>query len=210
MAQQRSVLGIDIAKLVFHVVGMDDTGAVVLRKRIARSELLAFIANLPPLRIGMEACGSAHYWARCFREHGHDVRLITPQFIKAYVKSPKNDARDAEAICEAVTRPTMRFVPIKRVEQQDLQALHRIRERIIKARTALVNEIRGLLSKARHNRYWWRIPGSTSASAYAASVAKADRRVVARGASSNQAATRTRLSAVAVRTCCKCVLAWPM
>ena len=147
MAQQMSVLGIDIAKLVFHVVGMDDTGAVVLRKRLARSELLAFIANLPPLRIGMEACGSAHYWARCFREHGHDVRLIAPQFIKAYVKSPKNDARDAEAICEAVTRPTMRFVPIKRVEQQDLQALHRIRERIIKARTALVNEIRGLLSE---------------------------------------------------------------
>lgn len=147
MAQQMSVLGIDIAKLVFHVVGMDDTGAVVLRKRLPRSELLAFLANLPPLRIGMEACGSAHYWARCFREHGHDVRLIAPPFIKAYVKSPKNDARDAEAICEAVTRPTMRFVPIKRVEQQDLQALHRIRERIIKARTALVNEIRGLLSE---------------------------------------------------------------
>jgi transposase len=144
---QLSVLGIDIAKLVFHVVGMDDTGAVVLRKRLARSELLAFIANVPPLRIGMEACGSAHYWARCFREHGHDVRLIAPQFIKAYVKSPKHDARDAEAICEAVTRPTMRFVPIKRVEQQDLQALHRIRERLIKARTALVNEIRGLLSE---------------------------------------------------------------
>jgi transposase len=144
MAQQMSVLGIDIAKLVFHVVGMDDTGAVVLRKRLARSEWLAFIANGPPLRIGMEACGSAHDWARCFREHGHDVRLIAPQFIKAYVKSPKNDARDAEAICEAVTRRTMRFVPIKRVEQRDLQALHRIRERLIKARTALVNEIRGL------------------------------------------------------------------
>jgi transposase len=126
---------------------MDDSGQVVLRKRIARSELLTFIATLPPLRIGMEACGSAHYWARCFREHGHDVRLIAPQFIKAYVKSPKNDARDAEAICEAVTRPTTRFVPIKRIEQQDLQALHRIRERLMKARTALVNEIRGLLSE---------------------------------------------------------------
>jgi transposase len=147
MAQTITVLGIDIAKLVFHVVGMDDSGHVVLRKRIARSELLTFIANLPPLRIGMEACGSAHYWARCFREHGHDVRLIAPQFIKAYVKSPKNDARDAEAICEAVTRPTMRLVPIKRIEQQDLQALHRIRERLMKARTALVNEIRGLLSE---------------------------------------------------------------
>jgi transposase len=147
MAQTITVLGIDIAKLVFHVVGMDDSGHVVLRKRIARSELLTFIANLPPLRIGMEACGSAHYWARCFREHGHDVRLIAPQFIKAYVKSPKNDARDAEAICEAVPRPTMRLVPIKRIEQQDLQALHRIRERLMKARTALVNEIRGLLSE---------------------------------------------------------------
>jgi transposase len=147
MAQAITVLGIDLAKLVFHVVGMDDAGHVILRKRLTRSALLSFIANLPPLRIGMEACGSAHYWARQFREHGHDVRLIAPQFIKAYVKSPKNDARDAEAICEAVTRPTMRFVPIKRVEQQDLQALHRIRERLIKARTALVNEIRGLLSE---------------------------------------------------------------
>jgi transposase len=147
MAQKISVLGIDIAKLIFHVVGMDDTGAVVLRKRLARSELLAFIANVPPLRLGMEACGSAHDWARCVREHGHEVRLIAPQFIKASVKSPKNDARDAEAIGEAVTRPTMRFVPIKRVEPQDLQALHRIRERLMKARTALVHEIRGLLSE---------------------------------------------------------------
>jgi transposase len=147
MAQQISVLGIDIAKLVFHVVGRDDTGVVMLRKRMARSELLPFIANVPPPRIGMEACGSAHSWARRFREHGHDVRLIAPQFVKAYVKSPKNDARDAEAICEAVTRPTMRFVPIKRVEQHDLQALHRLRGRLIKARTALVNEIRGLLSE---------------------------------------------------------------
>jgi transposase len=147
MAQTISVLGIDIAKLVFHVVGMDDTGHVVLRKRIARSELLRFIATLPPALIGMEACGSAHDWARCFREHGHQVKLIAPQFVKAYVKSPKNDARDAEAICEAVTRPTMRFVPIKQLEQQDLQALHRVRERHIKARTALVNEIRGLLSE---------------------------------------------------------------
>jgi transposase len=147
MAQQMSVLGIDIAKLVFHVVGMDDAGHVVLRKRLARSELQRFIATLPPLRIGMEACGSAHYWARCFRKHGHDVRLIAPQFVKAYVKSPKNDTRDAEAICEAVTRPTMRFVPIKQVEQQDLQALHRVRARLIKARTALVNEIRGLLNE---------------------------------------------------------------
>jgi transposase len=145
--QQMSVLGIDIAKQVVHVVGMDGRGYVVFRKRLARSALLTFMANVPPLRIGMEACGIAHYWARRFREHGHDVRLIAPQFVKAHVKSPKNDARDAEAICEAVTRPTMRFVPIKRVEQQDLQALHRVWERLIKARTALVNEIRGLLNE---------------------------------------------------------------
>src|SRR5262245_58116064 len=119
MTQQMSVLGIDIAKLVFHVVGMDDTGHVVLRKRLARSELLPFIAKLPPLRIGMEACGSAHYWARCFREHGHDVKLMAPHFVKPSVQSPQNDARDAEAICSAMTRPTMRFVPIKRAEQPD-------------------------------------------------------------------------------------------
>jgi transposase len=147
MAQTISVLGIDIAKLVFHVVGMDDSGQVVLRKRIARSALLTFITNVPPLRIGMEACGSAHDWAWCVREQGHDVRLIAPPCVKASVKSPKNDARDAEAICEAVTRPTMRFVPIKRVEPQDLQALHRIHERLITARTALVHEIRGLLNE---------------------------------------------------------------
>ncbi|MGH8071894.1 MAG: IS110 family transposase [Candidatus Entotheonellia bacterium] len=147
MAQKFSVLGIDIAKLVFHIVGMDDSGHVVLRKRMSRSELLHFIATLPPALIGMEACGSAHYWARRFGEHGHDVRLIAPQFVKAYVKSPQNYTRDTEAICEAVTRPTMRYVPIKQVEQQDLQALHRVRERLIKARTALVNEIRGLLSE---------------------------------------------------------------
>jgi transposase len=147
MAQQMSVLGIDIAKQVFHVVGMDDSGHVVLRKRLARSTLLTFMANVPPLRIGMEACGSAHDWAWRFREHGHDVWLIAPPFVKAYVKSPKHDARDAEAICEAITRPTMRLVPIKRVEQQDLQALHRIRERLIKARTALVHEICGLLNE---------------------------------------------------------------
>jgi transposase len=146
-AQQMNVLGIDMAKMVFHVVGMDQTGHVVLRKRIARRELLHFIAPLPPLRMGMEACGSTHYRARRFRAHGHDVRLIAPQFVKAYVKPPKHGARDAEAICKAVTRPTMRFVPIKQVEHQDLQALHRVRERLIETRTALVNEIRGLLSE---------------------------------------------------------------
>ena len=126
MAQQMSVLGLDVATRVFHVVGLNDAGHVVLRKRMARGALLHFIATLPPPLMGMEACGSGHYWARRFREHGHEVRLMAPQFVKAYVKSPKNDTRDAEAICEAVTRPTMRFVPIKQLEQQDIQAQHRV------------------------------------------------------------------------------------
>lgn len=106
-----------------------------------------FIAHLSPVVIGMEACGGAHYWARRFREHGHEMRLIAPQFVRPYVKSNKNDPADAQAICEAVTRPTMRFVPIKGVGQQDLQSFHRARERVVKARTALVNEIRGLLGE---------------------------------------------------------------
>jgi transposase len=147
MKQQPSVLGIDLAKRVFHLVGMDPAGHVVLRKRVTREALMSCIMQLPPMMIGMEACGGAHYWARRFREHGHTPKLIAPQFVKPYVKSNKNDPGDAEAICEAVTRPTMRFVPIKEVAQQDLQALHRARERVVKARTALVNEIRGLLSE---------------------------------------------------------------
>jgi transposase len=147
MAQTISALGTDIATLGFHPVGMDDRGHVGLRKRMARREWLHFIATLLPALMGMEACGSAHDWARRLGEHGHDVRLITPPFVKAYVKSPKHDTREAEAICEAVTRPTMRFVPIKQVEPPDLQALHRVQERLIKARTALVHAIRGLLSE---------------------------------------------------------------
>jgi transposase len=143
---QVSVLGIDIAKQLFHVVGMDDTGTVVWRKRLTRGALMPFIAQLPPMVIGMEACGGAHYWARRFREYGHTVKLMAPQFVKPYVKSNKHDMADAEAIAEAVTRPTMRFVPIKELAQQDFQALHRVRERLVKARTALINEIRGWLS----------------------------------------------------------------
>ena len=146
MAPTISVRGIDIAKLVFHVVGMDDSGPVVLRQRLARSAWLTFMANVPPLRIGMEACGSAHHWARQCREHGHDVRLIAPQFVKASMKSPTNDSRDAEALCEVVTRPTRRVVPSTRVEPQDLPARHRIRARLINARTALVKASRGLLN----------------------------------------------------------------
>jgi transposase len=146
MTHPMSVLGLDIAKLVVHVVGMDDAGHVVLRKRRARRAWPRVIATVPALRIGMEACGSAPYGARCFRDYGHEMRLSAPPFITAYGKSPQNEARAAEAICQAVTRPTRRFVPIKRVEPQDLQALHRGRERRIKARTALVKASRGLLS----------------------------------------------------------------
>ncbi len=142
---QVSVLGIDLAKQVFHVIGMDDAGTIIWRKRLTRSGLMPFIAKLPPVVIGMEACGGAHYWARRFREHGHMVKLMAPQFVKPYVKANKHDMADAEAIGEAVTRPTMRFVPVKELAQQDFQALHRIRERLVKARTALINEMRGLL-----------------------------------------------------------------
>jgi transposase len=144
---QVRVLGIDIAKQIFHVVGLDDAGNVVLRKRCPRGALMSFIAQMPPVVIGMEACGGAHYWARRFREHGHTVKLMAPQFVKPYVKSNKNDMADAAAIAEAVTRPTMRFVPIKEIAQQDFQALHRVRERLVKARTALINEMRGLLGE---------------------------------------------------------------
>src|SRR5919197_6436218 len=140
-----SVVGIDIAKQVFHLVGMDEHGTILIRKRLYRAQVMAFIAQLSPTLIGMEACGGAHYWARRFREHGHEVKLMAPQFVKPYVKSNKNDSRDAEAIAEAVTRPTMRFVPLKDVDQQDIQALHRVRERLIGERTALVNAVHGLL-----------------------------------------------------------------
>ena len=145
MKPEMSILGIDIAKRVFHAVGMDERGKIVLRKRLSRHDLMPLLAKLPPGRIGMEACGGAHDWARRFRAQGHEVKLMAPQFVKPYVKSNKNDSRDAEAIAEAMTRPTMRFVPIKDVDQQDIQALHRVRERLIGARTALVNEVHGLL-----------------------------------------------------------------
>src|SRR5262247_229963 len=140
-----STVGIDLAKKVFHLVGTDTTGRIVWRKRLTRHALVPFLAQLPPVTIGMEACGGAHYWARQLRHQGHQVKLMVPQFVKPYVKSNKNDMRDAEAIAEAVTRPTMRFVPSKHVAQQDIQALHRVRERLIGERTALVNEVHGLL-----------------------------------------------------------------
>jgi transposase len=145
MNQQLSTVAIDLAKKVFHLVGTDTTGNILWRKRLSRNALMPFIAQLPPVRIGMEACGGAHYWARRFREHGHEVKLMAPQFVKPFVKSNKNDMRDAEGIAEAMTRPTMRFVPTKDIDQQDIQSLHRVRERLIGERTALVNEVHGLM-----------------------------------------------------------------
>jgi len=139
------VLGIDLAKQSFQLHGVDKTGGTVLKKKLSRNKLTAFIANLPPCLIGLEACGGAHYWVRVFKSLGHSVRMIAPQFVKPYVKSNKNDAVDAEAICEAVQRPNMRFVPAKSVTQQDIQCLHRIRSQLVARRTAQANQIRGLL-----------------------------------------------------------------
>jgi transposase len=138
--QALSTGAIDLAKKIVHLVGADSTGKTLWRKRLTHNALMPFTAQLPPVRIGIEACGGAQSWARCFREQGHDVKLLAPQFVKPLVKSNKNDMRDAEAIAEAVTRPTMHFVPIKEIDQQDIQALHRVRERLISERTALINE----------------------------------------------------------------------
>ncbi len=140
-------MGIDLAKNVFQLHGVDKHEKVVLRKQLKRSQILEMFANKPPMLIGIEACGGAHYWARELTKLGHTVKTMAPQHVKAYVKSQKNDKRDAEAICEAVSRPTMRFVPIKTEDQQDMQAIHRVRDRLVKSRTALVNEMRGLLAE---------------------------------------------------------------
>ena len=142
-----TTIGIDLAKTVFQVHGVDAHGKVSLKKQLKRGQVAAFFANLPPCLIGMEACGSAHYWARKLQALGHAVKLMAPQFVKPYVKTNKHDAADAEAICEAVLRPNMRFVPIKEVEQQAVLALHRARQGMVKARTAQANQIRGLLSE---------------------------------------------------------------
>lgn len=142
-----TTIGIDLAKNVFQVHGVNERGQVVLKKQLKRSQVMAFFANLPQCLIGMEACGSAHHWARKLQGLGHTARLIATQFVKPYVKSNKNDVADAEAICEAVARPNMRFVPIKNLEQQAVLALHRARHGFVKARTAQANQIRGLLAE---------------------------------------------------------------
>jgi transposase len=142
-----TTVGIDLAKNVFQVHGVDERGRVVLRKQLRRDQMTVFFANQPPCVIGMEACGSAHHWARTLKSLGHDARLMSPQFVKPYVKSNKNDVADAEAICEAVARPNMRFVPVKSVEQQAVLSLHRVRQGFVKARTAQANQIRSLLGE---------------------------------------------------------------
>ena len=139
------VLGIDIAKNVFQLHGVDCHGKAVLKKRLSRDQLTTYVANLDQCTIVMESCGGANYWARVFQRSGHTVKLISPQFVKPFVKMNKNDANDAEAIIEAAVRPSMNFVPIKQVAQQDIQSIHRVRSRIVKNRTALINEIRCLL-----------------------------------------------------------------
>ena len=142
-----TTIGIDLAKSVLQVHGVDARGNAVVRKQLKRDQVLPFFGNLAACRIGMEACGSAHYWARKLEKLGHSVKLMAPQFVKPYVKTNKNDAADAEAICEAVSRPNMRFVPIKNGEQQAVLALHRARQGFVTARTAQANQIRGLLSE---------------------------------------------------------------
>ena len=142
-----TTVGIDLAKNVFQVHGVDEGGKVVLKKSLKRTQVVPFFANLEPCRIGLEACGGAHHWARALERLGHTVKLMAPQFVKPYVKTNQNDAADAEAICEAVARPSMRFVPIKTHEQQAVLALHRARQGFVKARTGQANQIRGLLAE---------------------------------------------------------------
>ena len=142
-----TTVGIDLAKIVFQIHGVDERGKVSVRKQLKRAEMSSYFVNLEPCLIGMEACGSAHYWARKLEGYGHTVKLMAPQFVKPYVKTNKNDMADAEAICEAVSRPNMRFVAIKTVEQQAILSVHRARQGFVKARTAQGNQIRGLLSE---------------------------------------------------------------
>lgn len=142
-----TTVGIDLAKSVFSLHGVDASGKTVLRRVVRRDQLVETVASLPPCLIGMEACSGAHEWGRRFQQHGHTVRLMAPKFVAPYRKSGKNDGNDAEAICEAVTRPSMRFVPVKSVEQQALLTLHRVRQGFVVERTAIINRLRGLMSE---------------------------------------------------------------
>lgn len=137
-----TTIGLDLAKLIFQVHGADEDGSPVMRKELRRGQMLRFFGSLPPCLVGMEACASAHYWARELQTLGHQVRLIPPQYVKSFVKTNKNDASDAEAICEALLRPTMRFAPIKSAEQQSVLMLHRARELLVRQKTMLINALR--------------------------------------------------------------------
>ena len=139
-------IGLDLAKNIFEVHGVDTEEKAVLRKTLRRHAVPQLFAILPPCIVGMEACSGSHYWAKVLSDFGHEVRLISPQFVTPYVKSNKNDRNDAEAICEAISRPSMRFVPPKSTKQLEIQAVHRIRQRLVSDRTRLVNQIRGLLA----------------------------------------------------------------
>jgi len=140
-------IGLDIAKSVFQVHGVDGTGEVVLRRQLRRSQVLPFFAKQQACLIGIEACASSHFWARELAKFGHQVRLMPPSYVKPYVKRQKNDAADAEAICEAVTRPTMRFVEVKSPDQQSVMVLHKVRMMLVRQRTQLSNAIRGHMSE---------------------------------------------------------------
>src|SRR5262245_26305935 len=139
------VLGIDLAKNVFQLHGVDRNGRCVLVRRVRRDLLIKLVAELDPCLIGIEACTGAFYWQRQFERYGHTVKIIAPQYVKPFVRRQKNDSNDAEAICTAVQQPNMRFVPKKTLEQQDIQALHRARQRLVNHRTALISQMRGLL-----------------------------------------------------------------
>src|SRR4029079_776961 len=142
-----TTIGLDLAKNVFQVHGVDETGQVVVRKQLRRGQILGFFGRLSRCLIGMEACATAHHWARELAGLGHEVRLMPPQYVKAYVKRNKNDAADAAAICEAVKRPSMRFVPVKTIEQQSALMMHRARDLLIRQRTMLANALRGHLAE---------------------------------------------------------------
>jgi len=144
---QITTIGLDLANHIFQVHGVDANEAVVEKRRLRRGQVLSYFAKLPPCRIGMEACATAHFWARELRRLGHEVRLIPPQYVKAYLKRGKNDVADAAAICEAATRPSMRFVPIKSEEQQAVLVMHRARDLLVRQRTQLINALRGHLAE---------------------------------------------------------------
>ena len=142
-----TTIGVDLAKTVFQIHGVDASGAIVIRKQLRRRQVLPFFRKQPPCLVGMEACATAHHWAREIAALGHEVKLMPPHYVKPYVKRNKNDAADAEAICEAVTRPTMRFVAVKSAEQQSVLMLHRTRELLVRQRTMLVNAIRAHMAE---------------------------------------------------------------